>query len=318
MIEARPNTVVVLGPTASGKTALGVRLAQALQGEVLSADSRQVYRGLDIGSGKDLGEYVVDGEAIPCHLIDIVDLSCEFSVFEYQERFFEAFAAVRGRGKLPVVVGGTGLYIDAVVSGYTLRKAPEDPVLRRELEALPDDALVARLLALRPKQHNTTDLRGRARMIRAIEIATHEKNTSDESNQSGRSDQSGSESRVQRVRPLLLGTAWPREELRRRIGERLRARMAQGLVEEVAALHAAGHSWARLELLGLEYRFVAQYLQGQIRHENDLYQKLASAITQFAKRQETWFRRMERHGHVIHWIPRADFQAALQVVHERS
>jgi len=294
--------LVVLGPTASGKTALGVRLAHALGGEILSADSRQVYRGLDIGSGKDLHEYQVDGASVPYHLIDLVSLDAEFSVFDFQQAFHAALADVRSRGRLPVVVGGTGLYLEAALEGYRMVAVPEDPAFHAELEKCSDAELAARLRALRPGLHNTTDLRDRARLIRAIEIAQH--------------SAAHPPPPAPEIHPLLLGTRWPREVLRARIAARLRARLDAGLVEEVAGLHAAGHAWERLERLGLEYRIVAQFLQGSIRNRNDLFQKLNTAIAQFAKRQETWFRRMERQGHTIHWAPEAEFAVARAIVQD--
>ncbi len=294
------NTLMVLGPTASGKTRLGARLAHALGGEILSADSRQVYRGLNIGSGKDLEEYVVDGAPLPYHLIDIVGLEEEFNVFAYQRAFYEAFAEVGGRGRLPVVVGGTGMYLDAVLRGYALVEAPGDSALRAELAGLSDEELDVRLAALKPAQHNTTDTQNRGRCIRAIEIAVAE--------------QARPPAETPPVNALVLGARWEREELRARIGARLKARLAGGLIEEVKALHAGGCAWERLELLGLEYRFVAQYLQGEIKRQNDLFQKLNGAIARFAKRQETWFRRMERKGTEIAWVDRADADAALEKV----
>lgn len=294
------NTLVVLGPTASGKTRLAVGLAGALGGEILSADSRQVYRGLDIGSGKDLSEYSVEGRPIPYHLIDCADLSEEYSVFHFQRDCFAAWEAVMARETLPILCGGTGLYLDAVLSGYRLVEAPENPTLRAELGGLDDDALAAQLRALQPEQHNTTDLGDRARMIRAIEIAAYSKDHPAPP--------------APPVRPLILGVAWPRQVLWERIGQRLKARLAEGLIEEVERLHEAGASWECLELLGLEYRFVSQYLQGEIRSKNDLFQKLNVAIRQFAKRQDTWFRRMERRGAVIHWIPEGRLDAALAVL----
>jgi tRNA dimethylallyltransferase len=299
-MKPKTNTLVVLGPTASGKTTLGVALAHGLGGEILSADSRQVYRGLDIGSGKDLEEYEVDGTAIPYHLIDMVGLEEEFNVFAYQKAFFTAFEDLRARKKLPVVVGGTGLYLEAVLSGYTMVDAPENPQLRAELATLSDDELLTRLLTLKPKQHNRTDSEDRERLVRAIEIATHAQTHKPEP---------GPE-----ITPLVLGTAWDRPVLRRRIAARLKQRLDEGMIAEVEALHGAGHSWERLELLGLEYRFVAQFLQGHIKSHNDLFQKLNAAIAQFAKRQETWFRRMEKRGTEIHWIPEADLGAALDVI----
>ncbi len=294
------NTLVVLGPTASGKTRLGVQLAAHLDGEILSADSRQVYRGLDIGSGKDLDEYQADGRAIPYHLIDLVDLKTEFSVFHFQRAFFEVFEALRARKTMPVVVGGTGLYLDAVLRGYHFLEVPENPALRAELDALPGEALLTRLLRLKPSSHNTTDLADRARTFRAIEIAEYEQHHTPEP--------------TPEVRPLILGTLWPRDELRARIALRLKERLEHGLIEEVETLHADGYPWERFDLLGLEYRFVSQFLRGEIRSKNDLRQKLGAAINQFAKRQDTWFRRMERLGQTIHWVPRADIAAALHIL----
>lgn len=299
-----PNTLVVLGPTAAGKTRLAVQLAHRLGGEVISADSRQVYRGLDIGSGKDLGEYEVEGRAIPYHLIDICGLEHEFSVFEYQQRCFDCLEDCWKRGAMPVICGGTGLYLEAVLQGYRMVAAPEDAALRAELEALGDEALRARLQALRPEQHNTTDTIDRARTIRAIEIAAYTRDNPPPP--------------APDIRALVLGVQWPREHLRRRIRERLVHRLETGLIEEVRGLLDQGVPPGRLDLLGLEYRFVTQFLRGDIRNRNDLAQKLAAAIAQFAKRQETWFRRMERRGTPIHWVPRGDTEAAWQVIRERG
>lgn len=326
LMTRNPNAVVILGPTASGKTQFAVRLADTFNGEILSADSRQVYRGLDLCSGKDLDEYDVDNadihpvspnveeassliqnaenaarmprcalsspkdiaHAIPYHLIDIVDLDCEFSVFDYQKAFYRTFEDVRGRGKLPIVAGGTGLYLEAVLKAYAMVETPENTALRRELAPLSDDALVARLKALKPLPHNTTDLKDRGRLIRAIEIAEQ--------------TQQANAGPAPEVRPLILGVRRPRPVLRRRIRQRLEQRIAQGMIQEVEALREGGVSDERLDALGLECRFISQYLQGAIRNRNDLIQKLAAAIYQFARRQETWFRRMERNGARIHWL----------------
>lgn len=300
MTQSSHKVLVVLGATATGKTALGVHLAHAFGGEVISADSRQVYRGLDIGSGKDLDEYQVDDVAIPYHLIDIVDLTHEFNVFEYQKRFYEALAALRARDVLPVVVGGTGMYLDAVLNRYRMVETPPNPALRAELSALGHEALVERLLSLKGKIHNQTDTEDRDRLVRAIEIAEFERTHTPEA--------------APDMRALILGAKWSRPDLHRRIETRLRARMKQGLVEEVEGLLAQGVSEGRLRLLGMEYRFVSDLLAGDIRNKNDLIQKLSSAIKNFAKRQETWFRRMERHGTVIHWIEGGDLSAAISVV----
>jgi tRNA dimethylallyltransferase len=294
------NALVVLGPTASGKTRLAVALARQFGGEILSADSRQVYRGLDIGSGKDLEEY---GE-VPYHLIDIVDVDTEFSVFDYQRAFYQAFEDVRVRNRLPVVAGGTGLYLEAALDRYRMVAVPENPELRAALASLDDAALEARLRAAKPKLHNITDLENRERILRAIEIAEYSRDHAPEP--------------APDLRPLLLGTRWDRAELRQRIAHRLRERLDAGLIEEVESLQAHGCGWTRLEQLGLEYRFVAQYLQGAIANRNDLFQKLSVAIGQFAKRQESWFRRMERNGHTIHWVDRASAKQALAVIGDAS
>jgi tRNA dimethylallyltransferase len=281
----KPNLLVILGPTASGKTRLGVGAARALNGEIISADSRQVYRGMDLGTGKDLSEY----QEISHHLIDIVDPGYEFNVFEFQRRCFEAFADIGSRGRLPVLVGGTGLYLDAVLKGYRLVEVPENPELRRQLSALSDDQLAERLAVLRPQQHNTTDTLERERLLRAIEITE------------GETAASAQLPPLPELRPLVFGVQWDRAILRRRITARLKERLEQGMIEEVEGLHQSGVPYRILEFYGLEYRFLAQFLQGEL-NRNDLFQKLNSAIHQFAKRQETWFRRMERQGTTIHWL----------------
>ncbi len=289
------NLLVVLGPTASGKTHLAVAAARSLNGTILSADSRQVYRGLDIGSGKDLAEY---GD-IPYRLIDLVDPGYEFSLFDFVREFNTAFAEISASGRLPILAGGTGLYLDAVLRGYALSEVPENPALRLELAPLSLEVLQQRLNQLRAEQHNTTDLNDRQRLIRAIEIAEGEQQTDCNILESPE------------LKPQVFGLRWPRDILRQRISQRLRERLDHGMIEEVEALHAGGVAWATLEFYGLEYRFVAQHLQGQL-NRNDLFQKLNSAIHQFAKRQETWFRRMERQGVKIHWLePQGDPVAEL-------
>ena len=255
-----------------------------MRGEIISADSRQVYRGMDIGTGKDLEEY---GE-VPYHLIDIVDPGHEFSVFEYQKRFSEAFLAIRERQKFPFLVGGTGLYLEAVLKGYSLKEVPPDEKLRKDLKILSLPELAARLKRANPSLHNTTDLLERDRVIRAIEIAEFK---------------GGPQSALSGL-PLeaaLLGVRWPKDVLHQRIARRLRKRIDQGMIEEVRRLYQSGISFERMEFFGLEYRYAAMYLKGQI-NRNDLFQKLNSAIRQFAKRQETWFRRMERQGFRIRWV----------------
>lgn len=304
MINRTQKALVVAGPTASGKTALGVELSALLNGEILSADSRQVYRGLDIGSGKDLAEYVYQGRAVPYHLIDIADLSMEFSVFHYQQAFYQAFEEVCRRDKLPVIVGGTGLYLEAALSKYQLVPVPENLELREELVHLDMGALAQRLRAAKPGLHDETDLVDRERTIRAIEIAEYKA--------------ASPPPPAPDIAPLLLVIMHSPDLLRGRIALRLHDRMEHGLIEEVEGLHRQGVSWERLEQLGLEYRFVAQYLQGTIRNRNDLFQKLNGAISQFAKRQRTWFRGMERRGFTVHWLPDADPASALQVIRKND
>ncbi|MCH7959916.1 MAG: tRNA (adenosine(37)-N6)-dimethylallyltransferase MiaA [Candidatus Hydrogenedentes bacterium] len=304
MDTPKPNALVVLGPTAAGKTALGVALAAATGGEVISADSRQVYRGLNIGSGKDLAEYERDGLRIPYHLIDIVDLDQEFNVFSYQKRFFECFVDLREREVQVVVVGGTGLYLEAVLKGYRMVDVPRDPILRKELSSYTDDELAQKLRTLKPKLHNTTDVNNRDRILRAIEIEIYTQHHEPEP--------------TPPLHPLIIGTRWDRKKLHRRIEHRLRERLRADMIDEVRGLIDQGVSVEKLRFLGLEYRFIAEYLQGEISSEDELFTKLNSAIRNFAKRQETWFRRMERRGATIHWIDEANAEQALDLVRQHG
>ncbi|HSD94048.1 MAG TPA: tRNA (adenosine(37)-N6)-dimethylallyltransferase MiaA, partial [Syntrophales bacterium] len=297
--ENNYNLIVILGPTASGKTRLAARLAARIGAELISADSRQVYRGMDIGTGKDLAEYIVDGVPVPYHLIDVVEPGHLFSVFEFQQRFYECFREIRARGRMPIVVGGTGLYIESVLREYRMPPVPENEALREELEALSMEELAARLLHLNPTLHNTTDLTGRERMIRAIEITEH-------------SSKHGTGDGIQRpdIVPLVIGVRWDRPVIRERITKRLKERLDQGMIEEVQRLRDAGVSWERLDEMGLEYRYVSRYLRGEMTRE-EMFKTLNIRIHQFAKRQDTWFRGMERRGISIRWIEGAD-EAALR------
>ncbi len=282
-----PNSrvIVILGATAGGKTELAVRAARKFAGEIISADSRQVYRGMDLGTGKDLQEY---GE-IPYHLIDIAEPGSEYNVFRFQRDCFAALEDIWTRDALPIICGGTGMYLDAVLRGYRLVEVAEDPQLRKELEPLGDEQLRERLLAMKPDQHNRTDLDDRQRLIRAIEIALGEQASVDNLPP------------LPEIQPLVFGLEWPREILRQRIATRLLQRLDEGMLQEVEQLHASGVAWHTLEFYGLEYRWMAQHLQGKL-NRNDMVQKLRSAIGQFAKRQETFFRRMEKQGVEIHWL----------------
>lgn len=277
------NLLVILGPTASGKTRLAVAAARELDGEIISADSRQVFRRMDIGTGKDLAEY---GDT-PHHLIDILEPGEEFNLFAFQQLFTQAFSDISARGRLPLLVGGTGLYLDAVLRSYRLAAVAENPALRTELAGLSLEELQARLLLLKPQLHNSTDLLERERLVRAIEIA-----------QGG---VTAAAPVLPLLTPLVCGIRIEREELRRRITARLKERLQNGMIEEVAALLAAGIPPERLDAYGLEYRYVSRYLGGSL-NRNDMFQKLNAAIHDFAKKQENWFRRMEKQGVTIVWL----------------
>lgn len=279
------DMIVILGPTASGKTHLAVALAEEFGGEIISADSRQVFRGMDIGSGKDLHEY----GRVPYHLIDILDAGGEFSVFDFQRRFLSSYAGITARSAVPILCGGSGMYLDAVLRGYRMVEVPHDESLRAELATKTDAELVKELWRLRPDQHNSTDLLDRERTVRAIEIAL------------GVVENGSAGEPFPRIRSTVIGIRWEREALRRRITDRLRERLDNGMIEEVQSLHAGGIAWERLDYYGLEYRYVGAYLRGDM-NRNDMFQGLNSAIHNFAKRQGNWFRRMERHGVTIHWI----------------
>ncbi len=297
-MEMHTNLIVILGATATGKTAAAVAVARALGGEIISADSRQVYRGMDIGTGKDLDEY---GE-IPYHLIDIADPGEEYHVFRFQREFFESFEAIRARGRLPVCAGGTGMYLEAVLRGYRLVEVTENLTLRTELEPLSTEELTRRLTTLKPEQHNTTDLLLRPRLVRAIEIAEGEA-------------AAGGPEPLPELHVRVFGIRWPREELRRRITMRLKQRLNEGMIEETERLLDAGVDHGSLEFYGLEYRYLSRMLRGELSRE-EMFKQLNQAIHKFAKRQETWFRRMEKRGTKIHWVdgagdPSAEILAAL-------
>lgn len=295
------NLLVVLGPTASGKTGLAVRLARRIGGEIISADSRQVYRGMDLGTGKDLTEYGRDGDPVPFHLIDICDPEDEFSVFAFQGHFYRSMAEILTRGRVPLLAGGTGLYLDAVLRGYRMAAVPENQELREGLAAEPMESLRRRFLSSCPDAHNTTDLLEPKRLIRAIEIAEY-------------SQMHPQETKTPiAVLPLVIGIRCDRSELRRKITLRLQARLENGMVDEVRSLHESGIAWEKLESFGLEYRYMSLYLQQKMARE-EMFRTLNTRIHQFAKRQETWFRRMERQGVRIHWIDGADEEAAIALI----
>ena len=300
--QAGCNLIVILGATASGKTRLAARLAARIGAELISADSRQVYRGMDIGTGKDLSEYVVDGVRVPYHLIDVAEPGHLFSVFEFQQRFYDCFREISSRQRMPILVGGTGLYIESVLREYRMLPVPEDESLRGELASKSMEELAATLLHLNPALHNTTDLTGRERLVRAIEIAVH-------------TARQGTQDVIERpdIVPLVVGIRWERAVLRERITKRLKERLGQGMIEEVQRLRDAGVSWERLDEMGLEYRYVSLYLRGELAYE-EMFRTLNTRIHQFAKRQDTWFRGMERRGIPIHWIEGADEARLREIV----
>lgn len=290
------NLILVVGPTASGKTHLGVELAKIFDGEIISADSRQVYKGLDIGSGKDLAEY---GE-VKHHLIDIVEPGDEYNAFRFQQDFFNAFSDIQSRGKQAVLVGGTGMYIDAAVAGYQFVQLDKDLSLRAELDLLPLEQVQEQLRELDAVQYEKVDLTVRPRLYRAIELARHAQTAADEESDKLKSKVE-TDTCQPTIKPLFFAIQWDRKVLRRRIKIRLKERFEEGMIAEVQGLLDSGVSHEQLDYYGLEYRFVSQHIQGLLSYD-EMFDKLCTAIGQYAKRQETWFRRVERKGQKIHWL----------------
>ncbi len=285
--------ITILGPTASGKTSLAAALAADIGAEIISADSRQVYRRMDIGTGKDLGDYVVDGRKIPYHLIDIAEPGTKYNLFQYQHDFLRAYADITSRGVTPVLCGGTGLYIEAVLKGYRLAPVPENKELRARLEGKSLEELTEMLVELKRKNgstmHNKTDVDTAKRAIRAIEIETF----------NGEHPQEAAE--IPPIDNIIIGVSIDREERRRKISQRLRQRLDEGMVDEIRSLLDSGVAAEDLTYYGLEYKYVTEYVTGQLTFE-EMFSRLEIAIHQFAKRQMTWFRGMERRGFTIHWI----------------
>lgn len=292
------NLITILGPTAVGKTRLAALLADNFKGEIISADSRQVYRGMNIGTGKDLEDYVIRDRVVPYHLIDIADPGEEYNLFRFSVDFREAFREITGRKKLPILAGGTGLYLSSVLQDYELPEVEFSEAETGRLEKLDDDELRELLKKINPSLHNTTDLLDRKRIITAIII-------------SGRHNSTVSPAPL--IIPLILGIALPRLEIKERITARLKSRLQNGMVEEVEKLLESGVSFEKLEFFGLEYKFIGRYLGGTISY-NDMFQKLNSAIHKFAKRQMTWFRKMEKEGLKINWIDGPDFESAKEII----
>lgn len=281
--------ITILGPTASGKTTLAVALAHRIGSEIISADSRQVYRGMDIGTGKDLSEYTIGQKTIPFHLIDILDAGEKYNLYEYQHDFHKVFSEIRSRNILPVLCGGTGLYIEAVLKGFRLLNVPENAALRENLKNKSLAELTG-ILSTYGSLHNSTDVDSVKRAVRAIEIAAFT------------SKQSPDYYEFPPLRSIVFGINPDRELRRQKITARLVQRLNEGMAEEVNGLIQKGVDPENLIYYGLEYKYVTQYVTGAITYE-EMFSHLEIAIHQFAKRQMTWFRGMEKRGFTIHWIP---------------
>ncbi len=288
--------ITILGPTASGKTSVAAALALRTGGEIISADSRQVYRRMDIGTGKDLADYTIGDVHIPYHLIDIAEPGTKYNLFQYQQDFHTAYNDIRSRGKLPILCGGTGLYIEAVLGGYSLSPVPQNPKLRESLEGKSLDQLTQMLVQLKQKNgsnmHNRTDVDTAQRAIRAIEIETYNL------------EHPTPERQMPPVDSLVIGINIDRELRREKITRRLKARLEEGMCDEIRSLIDGGVNPDDLIYYGLEYKFVTEYVVGKTSYE-EMFRQLEIAIHQFAKRQMTWFRGMERRGYTIHWIDAA-------------
>ena len=285
--------ITILGPTASGKTTLAAHLAARIGGEIISADSRQVYRRMDIGTGKDLDDYVVDGKQIPYHLIDIAEPGTKYNLFQYQQDFHDAYNDIKSRGATPILCGGTGLYIEAALKGYALSPVPQNPELRARLEGKSLEELTGMLVSLKQKNgsvmHNTTDVDTAKRAIRAIEIETYN------------AEHPTEERQMPKIDSLVIGVNIDRESRREKITKRLRQRLDNGMVEEIRSIIDSGVAPEDLIYYGLEYKYVTEYVIGKTTYD-EMFRSLEIAIHQFAKRQMTWFRGMERRGTMIHWI----------------
>ncbi len=282
------NLITILGPTATGKTKLAANLASLIDGEIISADSRQVYRRMDIGTGKDVKDYIVNGDQIPYHLIDILDPGSRFNVFSYLSEFSNAFTDISSRNKIPVLCGGSGMYLDAVLRGYQMSEVVQNNDLRESLTGKSDEELIEKLRSYGPL-HNVSDISDRVRLVRAIEIADNQSKGNSKS------------VKLPEFRSVNFGVHFERAIIRKRITERLEARLQEGMVEEIEKLINSGIDSDDLIYYGLEYKYITWYVTGRITY-NSMFEQLNTAIHQFAKRQMTWFRRMERNGVKINWI----------------
>jgi len=290
--------ITILGPTAVGKTKFASKLAYNFNGEIISADSRQVYIGMDVGTGKDYNDYIVNNQKINYHLIDIIKPSQEFSLYQFTTQFYNSFNLIVDIGKLPFLVGGTGLYLSSIVQNYTLSAVNFESQRSKDLADHTKEELQKILFELNFNQHNTTDLTDKQRLIRAIIIAENPNENSEHSDN---------------IEFLIIGLKEDREVVKQRIRNRLMQRLKEGMIEETEKLLIEGISHEKLRFFGLEYKFLSLFLSGELNY-NDMYQKLASAIIQFSKRQMTWFRKMEKEGVKIHWLKNNDFDKAEDLI----
>ncbi len=297
----KPLLITITGATASSKTALAANLALSLKGEIISADSRQVYCDMNLGTGKDIEDYTINGVTIPVHLVDIVEAGYKYNVFEFQRDFVSAFNDITERGVQPILCGGTGMYIDAVLKGYKLINVPKNELLRTELEQMDMAALVSRLQLMKDL-HNVSDTSTVKRLIRAIEIADYYEKNPDEDRSYPEFDS------------IIFGVKFDRQSRRRRITERLQSRLDEGMLDEVDQLLKSGVSAEDLIFYGLEYKYLTQHIIGELSY-TEMFEKLNTAIHQFSKRQMTWFRRMEKQGAKIHWLDGyMDMEAKLEKI----
>jgi len=290
--------ITILGPTAVGKTKFASQLAYNFDGEIISADSRQVYIGMDIGTGKDYQDYIVNNHVIITHLIDVVKPQYEFNLYLFTQLFNSAFHEIISKNKTPFLVGGTGLYLSSIIQHYSLKEVDFNTERAKELKELDDSELKKNLLELKKDLHNITDLVEKERIIKAILIAENSGNRADQR---------------EKIDFLVIGLYEDRDKLKQRIRNRLKQRLENGMIEEAETLLNAGVTHNKLKFFGLEYKFLSLYLTGELNY-NDMYQKLASAIIKYSKRQMTWFRKMEKAGIKIHWLKNNELEQAKELV----
>jgi len=295
------NLITILGPTATGKTKLAARLANELNGEIISSDSRQVYKYMNIGTGKDLKDYIIEGQTISYHLIDIAEPTEEYNLYRFTIDFYNAYNKIKEKEKTPFLVGGTGLYVSSIIQNYKLKQADFNSLRRKELEELSEPQLRELLLYLKPNPHNITDQTEKERIIKAILI---EESNKDALNKN-----------IQPPNSLNIGIKLQRDEIRKRITKRLEERLNEGMMEEVKDLLKRGVTFEKLAYFGLEYKYLGLHLEGKLNYD-EMFQKLNTAIHRFAKRQMTWFRKMEREGVKINWIDGNDFNLVLSFIKE--